>query len=94
MTTDGEPSDCLNVKRPRLNLQVPPSATAAPHTATGPEGGTATAVAGLTDDGSSLVAVPTIGDQTGANELLPALQQLLSVYQVCCERQQLWGSVV
>lgn len=33
----------------------------------------------------ALVAVPVIGDQTGAQELLPALQQLLSVYQVGLE---------
>jgi hypothetical protein len=67
--TEAVGSDKKKSKRPRLD-QAEAAATHAD--------GAAADVASP----HALVAVPVIGDQTGANELLPALQQLLSVYQV------------
>lgn len=71
MTEEVE-TDQHKSKRPRFDQAGP---------ATAPADGAAAAAADVASP-HALVAVPVIGDQTGANELLPALQQLLSVYQV------------
>jgi hypothetical protein len=78
MTAEGPDAAAKSFKRPRLDLSTPlhMSVQAAAPSA----GGTAAAAAG--QDGSALVAVPVVGDQMAGSDLIPALQQLLSVYQV------------
>jgi hypothetical protein len=77
MTTAGQQEggdDTVQIKRVRMDHAELPSSSNDQQRLTTAAGSAAADV--------SLVAVPLVGDQMAGSDLVPALQQLLSVYQV------------